>query len=184
MKNKLIIGTGLILTVLGLYLVLLSRQPTEDAKAGTITTIKNMLGTGTSTAGTYNFGAVSTTTSNIVNVGPQTDTITIVVMPESASSTNYINLELLGSVDSRCMVDAATGEVGWFDLKSANSTSNNAISVTYATGTVSFIWPAGTGPDQAKTYTLTDTNVYCVKALVGGLNVNTHIRAILKTNSF
>ena len=182
MKNKLIIGTGLILTVLGLYLVLLSRQPTEDAKAGTLLRTVDVIGTGTSTTATYKFRAsAATTTSSVIVLGQNTDTVDFLIYSRYASTTAHVSIEVLESSLPKCAQTGAS-HTEFADAISTNSTSGGTTKIVAATSTVEWL-PSGLGL-VAKKYQIKDVNAHCLKVNVGGTNTNVYIQANLKSLSF
>lgn len=181
MRNKLIIGIGLSLTILGLYLVFLSQQPAKDARAGTIIRTVNVIGTATTTAGTTNFPlAPATTTSSDILLGGNVDIVDLDIYPESASSTSHFNMQILKSSNPRCAQTG--GNEDWVDAISSNSVATNI--TTLATGTSTVIVTNATGLGGGKKYQLTNVNAHCLRVVVGAQSVNLYIQGILKTLSF
>ena len=150
----------------------------KQAGAGTIVRRVDVLGSGTSTAGTYNFNAHATTSATII-VGGQTDIVDLYVFPESASSTAHLSVQFFGSSHSRCGATGAVGQGSFHDYLSKNAVSGEVTTINPATSTVSW-----TTPTQGKVYRLTDVNVDCLKVFVGGTAVNVYMQAVLKTLSF
>lgn len=175
MRNKLFIGTGLILTVLGLYLVILSQQKPKDAEAGTITRTVDILGTGTSSVGTYNFGAAATTTVLVV-LGSQVDTVDFDIYPQMASSTAHVGIQVAKSSLSRCGASGASSD--YVDAITTTTVSGSKTTITSGTSTVQWVPSGGTK------YQLTNVNAYCLKVDIGGQDVNLYIQANLKSLSF
>lgn len=178
MRNKLLVGMGLILTVLGIYLVILSQQEPKDANAGTIIRTVDILGTGTTTAGTYNFGATAaTTTSSAIVLGSNVDIVDFDIHTESASTTAHVGLQILESSLPECALAGPADD--YVDAIALNTTSGKVTTIT--TGTSTILWSAVGGSTH---YQLKDVNAHCMKVVVGGKDVNLYIRANLKTNSF
>ncbi len=184
MRNKLIIGTGLILTVLGIYLVLLSQQPTEDAKAGQIVRIANVFGTATSSL--QHFGTTqSTTTPVILSLNDGIDIIDFDIYTNSASTTNNINIQVLKSSLPRCAQTSGNNQ-GWVDAISTNAVSGDLTTITAATSTIAYQVPSALGGQgvAGKKYQLTNVNARCLKVYMGGTGVGVYMQAIMKTLSF
>lgn len=173
MKNKLLVGTGLILTVLGIYLVILSQQQPKDAEAGTIIRTANLFGTGTTSPQNVPSAAAGTTTATFV-IGGGVDIIDLFLYPENASTTAHIGFQVLVSSDTAC---ATTGASEGSYVDALTAVSSNVI--TQATTTVQWV-PIGTG----KKYQITNVNAHCMRVLLGQEDVNMYVQAILKTLSF
>lgn len=180
MRNKILLGLGVASLIFGALFFLLNEEP-QDVKAGTITRKVDVIGTGTSTAGTTNYNAAATSTGTFI-VGPGTDTVDLVFYHESASSTSHVNVQVLASTLDRCAVsDAVDANSDWVDAISNNSVSGNVTTLNSATSSVSWI---PTTASYGKIYRLTNVNANCFKVEVGGKSVNLYVQAVLKTLSF
>lgn len=180
MKNKIISGLSILALVIGGYLFVLSQQEVKDAKAGTLIRSANVIGTGTSTSGTYNFNSTAATTSAVIVLGGETDIVDLMIYPESASSTAHLTLQVLTTSLSRC-ASAVTNDREWTDALLTNTPTAAVTTIANSTSTISWV-PTATA--FAKRVQLTNVNANCMKVYVGGKSVNTYIQANLKTLSF
>ncbi len=155
--------------------------PQEAVGYSRIIGTDNILGTGTSTPKTYNFGAAAATTSpSIVRITEATDIYDIDLYPESASSSAHVNVQIGKSSLPRC--SNASANVLWVDANTQIAAS--AASLTLQTGTTTWYWkPVASSPMGARIQ-LTNLNTDCLKFYVGGQSVNLYIQGTRKALSF
>lgn len=177
-KQKFVVGATLYFAVIGFALVLLLNKVPEKARAGAIVRTVNVLGTGTSTSGTYNFGAVATTTSSVIVIGDEADTVDFEIYPESASSTAHVNIAVLKTTLDRCGTTGADLQ-DYVDAISRSATTANLTTISAGTSTIG--WAPIVNSETGKTFQITNMNAYCMKVFVGGQAVNVYIRGVLKT---
>lgn len=182
MNNKIKIGIAILATSLTILIVLFAiEKPAQNANAGTIIATRDVLGTGTTTSATYKFtSSQSTTTSNIIVTGQNTDIVDLMIYPIYASSTAHVSFEVLSSSVPHCTTGATNS--GWVDALSnaATVSAGNTAVITTASSTVGFVPKGQTG----KRFQITNFNANCMKLYVGGVNVNLYIQANLKSMSF
>ena len=173
----------------GLYAFFLSRQEVKEAQGGSIIRTANFLGTGTSSIASSHFGAPATTTSNIVNIGSQIDTLDLDLYSIDASTTPSVNIHILKSSLPRCAVTNGIGQNEWVDaLSYDDGATGKTVTIDTTTSTIRWIPVAKAGQSsnwvQAKKYQLTNLNAYCVKLIVAASSSNMYIQGTLKSLSF
>ena len=167
--------------VIGLLaIVLLLTQPAQEVKSESVGRKVDVLGTGTSTSGTYNFVATAATTSVLLLLGDDADIIDFDIYPESASSTAHVGIQVLKSNLDNC---SQTGGVlqDWADM---NQTSATAHIVTLTQATTTYAWIPSATSERGASFQLTNFNSNCAKVFVGGEDVNVYIQATIKSLSF
>src|SRR3990167_5398569 len=109
MKNTLAI-IGIVAVIAGMFFVL--NKPAPTALGESVIRKVDILGTGTSTAGSYNFVATAATTTVTFLPGGATDIIDLDIYPESASSTAHVGIQVLKSNLARCQTSGGNFKVG------------------------------------------------------------------------
>jgi|SRR3990167_2289057 len=177
MKNTLAI-IGIVAVIAGMFFVL--NKPAPTALGESVIRKVDILGTGTSTAGSYNFVATAATTTVTFLPGGATDIIDLDIYPESASSTAHVGIQVLKSNLARCQTSGGNLQ-DWVDAIATNAVSAHITTIAQATSTVAW---APTTRQAGTHYRLTNFNSNCAKLFIGGQSVNLYIQATLKSLSF
>ncbi|KKR45473.1 MAG: hypothetical protein UT82_C0028G0005 [Parcubacteria group bacterium GW2011_GWB1_40_14] len=163
------------LAVFSIAVFVVSQQP-QGASGFSVVKRVDILGTGTSTAGTYNFGAAATT-SVLFTPTESTDTLDFDIYSESASSSAHLGIQILQSSLAKCNATGGNNQ-NWVDSKQIITATAHINTLTQATTTYQWI------PSTRLTgghIQLTNVNAQCMKIYVGGASVNVYIQAVLKS---